>query len=250
MSAPNSYAIIAGLTVASVAFHGGLYFLLYSAHASNVVHRQTVIIQQQKEKKKDEDKKKDEKPVKAEEKVLKQIRQPTAPKPEAPQPNQPSAAMQAMPEFGIAMGSGALGGGSGINVGIGVSNGQLPDPGTNTASSGQPVAPQEKTFGQQGVQVVNDTCNEPQKDAVHQGGPQPPYPDSARESGIQGVVKVKLMIDASGRVTSASIAQGLGPAFDQAARQAAMQHTYSAATKCGKAVASAKFLSFRFSLNE
>jgi len=58
----------------------------------------------------------------------------------------------------------------------------------------------------------------------------PPYPSEARKNGIQGTVRVKVLIDTNGRVANASISSGSGSSLlDQAALQTVYKWRFSPA---------------------
>ncbi len=82
-------------------------------------------------------------------------------------------------------------------------------------------------------------------------------PKEAYESGLGGMVRVKIAIDESGNVTSVEDVTGPGPvcrqvkrddvtAMREAAREAAMQARFNPATRKGNAVASSMWLNFDF----
>lgn len=58
----------------------------------------------------------------------------------------------------------------------------------------------------------------------------PPYPSEARKNGVEGNVGVRVLIDANGRVTSASVSSSSGSSLlDQAALQAVYKWRFSPA---------------------
>lgn len=58
----------------------------------------------------------------------------------------------------------------------------------------------------------------------------PPYPNEARKNGIEGTVRIKVLIDTTGKVTSASIISSSGSSLlDQAALQAVYRWRFSPA---------------------
>ena len=58
---------------------------------------------------------------------------------------------------------------------------------------------------------------------------QAPYPEAAKEAGIEGVVRLLIEIDASGEVTYIEVLQGAGNGFDEAAVAAAWQFYFEPA---------------------
>jgi len=168
-----------------------------------------------------------------------------APPPVAAPPPDPVAAahpaLAAMPDFGINL-SGGPGGPGGIAVPMG-------DPRAPVAAAAAPV--KEKTFGSTAAPAVAaDDCAEDVVKAKPQGFVQPTYTDDARAAGIEGRVRVKITIDASGTVTDVAVVSGLGHGLDESAIAAARRMTFSPATRCGKAVASTFIFSSRFALGE
>ena len=168
----------------------------------------------------------------------------TPPPVAAPPPDPVAAAhpaLAAMPDFGINL-SGGPGGPGGIAVPMG-------DPRAPVAAAAAPV--KEKTFGSTAAPAVAaDDCAEDVVKAKPQGFVQPTYTDDARAAGIEGRVRVKITIDASGTVTDVAVVSGLGHGLDESAIAAARRMTFSPATRCGKAVASTFIFSSRFALGE
>jgi len=167
-----------------------------------------------------------------------------APPPAAAPPPDPVAAahpaLAAMPDFGINL-SGGPGGPGGIAVPMG-------DP-RAPVEKAAPI--KEKTFGSTAAPAVAaDDCAEDVVKAKPQGFVQPTYTDDARAAGIEGRVRVKITIDASGAITDVAVVSGLGHGLDESAIAAARRMTFSPATKCGKAVPSTFIFSSRFALGE
>lgn len=166
------------------------------------------------------------------------------PPPPAPTPRvhaAPSVAMAALPDFGLAMG-GSTGGGLAIPTGGGGGAG----PSAHAAHGGgeralKAVAPKPAAVG--------DCTEEPVK-AKQTSAVMPQYTDEARSAGIEGRVRVRVTIDASGKVTDAQILGGLGHGLDQAALVAARRWKFNPQTRCGKAEGSTLVLSMRFVLGE
>ncbi|MEO6601213.1 MAG: TonB family protein [Polyangiaceae bacterium] len=162
----------------------------------------------------------------------------------APPPPDPVAAahpaLAAMPDFGINLSGGPAGPG-----GIAVPTGNPRGP----VATAAPI--KEKTFGSTAAPAVAaDDCAEDIVKAKPQGFVQPTYTDDARTAGIEGRVRVKISIDASGAVTDVAVVSGLGHGLDESAIAAARRMSFSPATKCGKAVPSTFIFSSRFALGE
>jgi periplasmic protein TonB len=64
----------------------------------------------------------------------------------------------------------------------------------------------------------------------------PAYPDDARGDGIEGDVRLELIVGVSGLVESARVVQGVGHGLDDAALRAIRQFRFAPATKDGRAV--------------
>jgi periplasmic protein TonB len=80
------------------------------------------------------------------------------------------------------------------------------------------------------------------------GNKQPGYSDRARRMAIEGLVVVEADIDERGRVTRAVVRNKLEPELDEETRKVVLAWAFDPATLQGKAVASTKFLRFRFQL--
>lgn len=64
----------------------------------------------------------------------------------------------------------------------------------------------------------------------------PAYPDDARQSGIEGDVRLELIVGPSGAVESASVIGGVDSSLDEAALRAARRFRFDPATKSGRPV--------------
>src|SRR5687767_3624534 len=62
------------------------------------------------------------------------------------------------------------------------------------------------------------------------------YPAEARDAGIEGDVVLVIDVDVDGHVTNASVSQGAGHGFDEAAVAAAKQFVFAPATRGGKPI--------------
>lgn len=81
------------------------------------------------------------------------------------------------------------------------------------------------------------------------GNREPTYPDAVRKLNIEGLVIVEADIDSHGKVTKAVVRKKLDPRLDEEAVKAVLTWAFEPATQAGQAVASTKFLRFRFQLN-
>jgi protein TonB len=79
----------------------------------------------------------------------------------------------------------------------------------------------------------------------------PPYPPSKLDREEEAVLRLKLTIDAGGRVIAVDAVGKADPAFLAAARKHLLAHwRYRPATEDGRAMASATVITLRFELNE
>ena len=82
------------------------------------------------------------------------------------------------------------------------------------------------------------------------GGPAPEYPDALRNHGIQGSVRVRMIVGKDGTVESASVISGSGYGqMDQAALDAAYGYQFEPAYKEGYPVRCYATKTFTFRLN-
>jgi len=91
-----------------------------------------------------------------------------------------------------------------------------------------------------------DACTEPLVRPKRKVPVAPKYTMEARQAEIEGVVRVEVTVDESGRVISARVVQGLGYGLDESALAAAKASTFEPATRCGKPVVGTTILPFRF----
>lgn len=78
----------------------------------------------------------------------------------------------------------------------------------------------------------------------------PEYPDIARIAGVEGRVVVWVVIDETGTVIAAEIAESDAPILDEAALEAARRHRFKPAYQRDVPVKSKISLRFRFVLND
>ena len=77
-----------------------------------------------------------------------------------------------------------------------------------------------------------------------------PYPESARRSGIEGVVEMRLVINSLGAVQSAELVRGPGYGLDEAALKAIRQFTFSPARIKNQSVPVKITYKYRFVLGD
>ena len=79
----------------------------------------------------------------------------------------------------------------------------------------------------------------------------PPYPDSKRRLEEEAVLKLRLSIDARGRVTAVEPVGAADPVFLEAARRHLLAHwRYKPATEDGRGIASSTVITLRFELDD
>jgi protein TonB len=91
-----------------------------------------------------------------------------------------------------------------------------------------------------------ETCTEPPVRPKRKLPVSRKYTMQARQAEIEGVVRVEVTVDESGRVLSARIVSGLGYGLDESALAAAKATTFEPAKRCGKPVMGTTILPFRF----
>jgi TonB family protein len=63
------------------------------------------------------------------------------------------------------------------------------------------------------------------------------YPEAARRQGLDGDVKLEILVDETGRVTRVKVVRPAGNGFDEAADRLIRKHRFRPAQKGGQAVA-------------
>ncbi|WP_394820719.1 energy transducer TonB [Pendulispora albinea] len=234
------------LIVASFAVHGVGFFIV-SAKAKQQEKRAALIAIVE-QKKAEEKKPPPPKPIEAPKEVL-QGRKPPAPKPVAPEIKepvvnaQPSQAMQAMPDYGVNMGSG--GGGPG---GIAVPKGN------NTG--GPPPGPKERTLGPAKEKPAAAAGSPDLAAEIAAWKPRPTsrvkpvYPDEARSAEIEGTVTVEVTVDCTGNVVKADVVKGLGHGLDEAAVAAIRKTTFEPAPRCASGFQKSMRINYAFRLGD
>jgi TonB family protein len=121
----------------------------------------------------------------------------------------------------------------------------IPKTTSNTAANAAPAYVPPKTGSENGAPQAQGTadavataaptpeptkasCTQPHADPQPKNLVQPDYPEIAREQGASGTAEVKLTLDATGAVLTASIAQGTGSkVLDDSAIAAAKSSTFT-----------------------
>ena len=189
--------------------------------------------------------------------------QPPPPKEDKPKPPPPRPASQSqakimadqpkvdalppMPEVGADgfadLGGVALGGGGGEGVPIG------PAPGAVAAAARAQSAPKATSRRvEQLAAAASGGCTEAVVKPRAKKPGQVKYTKEAQIAEIEGVVKVQVTVDESGKVIAAHVLSGLGYGLDDIALAAANATLFEPATLCGKPLVGTKILPFRFQL--
>lgn len=77
-----------------------------------------------------------------------------------------------------------------------------------------------------------------------------PYPEQAREQGLQAAVELEIVIDAEGRVSEARVVVPVGHGFDEAALEAVRRFVFEPATRDGESVPSRIRYRYLFEIRE
>jgi TonB family protein len=158
-------------------------------------------------------------------------------------------------ETHISLGSGTGPGGGTTNIGPGVFSGTGSGPGTTGGGSGKDpggtgVGPGKDTgkdggnnttagTGAGDTTPANSRPRGPSHPARAVHTPQPPYPESAREDGIEGTTQLLISLDAAGKVTGIKIQRSSGDRrLDRAAESEVRKWTFEAKMDDGVAVPS------------
>ncbi len=95
----------------------------------------------------------------------------------------------------------------------------------------------------------SQTAGSDQEAAELSNNPPPAYPDEAIRRGLEGVVMLKLFINANGNVVFVEVVNSSGhPSLDEAAVQALMKWKGKPATRLGAPIPSEEYLPIRFRL--
>ncbi len=164
-----------------------------------------------------------------------QAEPPPPPKAEPPPPapskvGDAPEAMVGFADLGLQMGGGT--GGVGIPGGGGGAGGGGGGAPAKPAPSALPVVKQVKEL----APVDSAPCSDDVVKPKMLSQVQPAYTAEAQQAGVEGKVKLEVIIDATGHVTSVRVLNGLGFGLDEAAIAAVKQWTFTAAQKCGSAV--------------
>jgi protein TonB len=237
------------LVIASLALHVG-GFAVISRKAKQIEKKQTLIAMVE-QKKKEEEKKKEPppKPIEAPKEVLRPKSPeppPVAPPPTPSEPvvsDKPSAAMQALPDFGL-----NLAGGGGA---LAVPEGKGGQPGTGGKT--EALKPAEKVLGAKPSAAAKDPALA-EEIAAWKPKPKarvkPVYPDEARSAEIEGTVTIEAVIDCTGKVSSTRVLQPLGHGLDQAAIAAIQKTEFEPAPRCAPGLSKSLKINYAFRLGD
>jgi periplasmic protein TonB len=143
---------------------------------------------------------------------------------------------------GVALGNG--GGGDGVAIPTAAASRAA------TAGGGGSSAP--KTVTKKAVQQLApagpDACTQPVVRPKRSVSVQAKYTKDARQAEIEGLVRIEVTVDESGRVIAARLLNGLGYGLDEAALDAAKKCVFEPATLCGKPVVGTAVVAQRFEL--
>lgn len=76
-----------------------------------------------------------------------------------------------------------------------------------------------------------------------------PYPDEARRAGIEGTVRLRIVVDTEGRVVDVKVLNGPGYGLNDAARDAIKKFKFKAAIKGGEPVSTTMVYNYTFLLD-
>jgi protein TonB len=82
-----------------------------------------------------------------------------------------------------------------------------------------------------------------------QGEFKPPYPKEATAAGIEGVVRMRVKIDETGKVIEVTVTKSLGYGLDEAARDGMRRTRFKPATKNGEPVGTTISFDYHFELD-
>jgi protein TonB len=163
-----------------------------------------------------------------------------SPKADAPPPMAMGA--DGFADFGsIALGNG--GGGEGVAIAAPGAGG---GGGAGGAAAGGPQATATRRVVQQLAPAAADVCSDPPVRPKRKVPVSPKYTMQARQAEIEGVVRVEVTVDETGRAISARVVSGLGYGLDESALTAAKASVFEPASRCGKPIVGTIVLPFRF----
>jgi periplasmic protein TonB len=151
-----------------------------------------------------------------------------------PQTNAP--AFEGLPDFGVSLTGGVNG--TGIALPLGGGGPARERSVEKVVRKALPVA----------AALPSDGCDDPPTKPKPISVPQPGYTDDAQAAGVEGKVRVELMVDETGKVVDVKLIAGLGHGLDEAALAAARRATFEPALHCGRPSQARFTISMRFKL--
>jgi protein TonB len=119
---------------------------------------------------------------------------------------------------------------------------------TIASAAATPAAPRATAHRVKQLVAVADGCGEPLvKPKVRTAG-QITYTNEGQEAEIEGVVRIQVTVDETGKVIAATVLAGLGYGLDERAVAAARDSVFEPGTLCGQPVVATKVLAFTFEL--
>lgn len=168
---------------------------------------------------------------------------PPPPRPRAEPPLEAPAPPAAPPPMLGASMQGGVGLG-GVAIPAGEATAPPPEPRVTRAAARTLEAPAEQAPRAASGEGCTEEVTRPRPISM----PQPAYTEAARAASIEGRVRVRVEVDATGAVASVTVLEGLGHGLDEAALEAVRGARFEAATRCGDAVSAAFTISVRFTL--
>jgi protein TonB len=135
------------------------------------------------------------------------------------------------------------GGGEGVAIGAPAAGGR---DGASAGAAASPRATATRKTVQQLAPAAADVCSDPPVRPKRKVPVAPKYTMQARQAEIEGVVRVEVTVDETGRVIAARVVSGLGYGLDESALTAAKASEFEPASRCGKPIVGTVVLPFRF----
>jgi protein TonB len=167
---------------------------------------------------------------------------PPPPRPQAEPPPPPPQAPAPPPMLGASMQGGVGAGGIALPAGSTQAPAAQPEPVVRRAERTLEAAPEPER------QAAESGCAEEASRPRPISMPQPAYTDEARTATIEGRVRVRIEVDATGAVSNVEVLEGLGHGLDEAAIEAVRGARFDPALRCGEAVSATFTISVRFTL--
>ncbi|MDF2692926.1 MAG: uncharacterized protein K0S65_1309 [Labilithrix sp.] len=151
--------------------------------------------------------------------------------PPADAPAPASNALAALPDLGLELSGGGGPGGLAVPP-------SAPAPRAAPTTKTLQAAPARRP--------AQDACDEPPAKPKLVKLPQPAYTEAARSAGIEGKVRLEIVVDETGKVVDVKPLTSLGHGLDEAAIAAARAATFEPAQRCGRPSRSTFTIAIRF----